>query len=85
MYLIFPAMCKNKDLGGFVNHTRLAEAGLGMYERRYEGQADEGDCLLNCAALIRSARVWQTAGSGDGQLLLCRKPEMSAKKQQGAC
>ena len=49
MYLIFPAVCKNKDLGGFVNHTRLAEAGLGMYERRYEGQADEGDCLLNCA------------------------------------
>lgn len=47
--LVFPAMCINKDLGGFVNHNRLAEAGLGMYERRYEGQVDGGDCLLDSA------------------------------------
>lgn len=28
-----------------------------------------------------NARVWQTAGSGDDQFHLCRKPENSAKKQ----
>lgn len=42
-------MCINKDLGGFVNHNRLAEAGLGIYERRYEGQVGGGDCLLDSA------------------------------------
>ena len=44
-------MCINKDLGGFVNHNRLAEVGLGMYERRYEGQADGGGRTAELAYL----------------------------------
>lgn len=54
-----------------------------MYEQKYEGQVDGGDCLLSSvlpwyAVQNRKLQAQGTAGLG-------RSPETSTERQQGAC
>lgn len=55
-----------------------------MYEQKYEGQVDGGDCLLRSVlpwyAVLESGKL-----QAQGTASLGRSPETSTERQQGAC